>query len=365
MKVDCLKLKFTIMKLFTSFLFFIFFSALAYSQTFEIRAVSKGGGVIGVELRATSGLVPTHNVNQIYDIVFGLRWLSSYNVDLSTVSGAYNITKSGTRATNGSYNFQAFFANFTPFNVPSTWTLNTWVEILSISTTLDGVVHFGTFEICPPGFDPTTNPDFSIDLTNPGKSIDSYTPTINGSATNVVVPLTLLDFTAKSQKDNINLLWQTASEINFTGFELQRSTNDAKNFVTLAEIKGKGAGDYDYMDVNVAAGDIYYYRLKMLDKDGTFTYSNIKSGSIEGKTTAKIYPNPTNNNAHLLINTVSESDAVIQVFNVEGQLMRNISSKLIFGSNDLLIDLSNLSTGIYSVLVNINNEQFSLKVNKE
>ena len=350
------------MKLISTFLFFVFFSFCAFSQTYEIRAVSKGGAIISVQLRITSGTPPT-TADFVTDIKFGIKWLSAYNVNLGTGSTNYNIAKSGVRTTSGSYNFQAFFAGSTPFNFPANWTLNTWVEILSIPTTLDGVVHFGDFLICEQGFDATTNPNFGVNL------VDFNPPnnglTINGFATNVVVPITLLDFTAKPQKESISLLWQTANEINFKGFELQHSINDVKNFTSIAEIKGKGAGDYAYTDFNVAPGDIYYYRLKLLDNDGTYTYSNIKSGSIEGKAKAKIYPNPTNGTAHLLINTVSESDATVKVFNVQGQLMRNFSSKLITGQNDLLIDLSSFPTGMYYVLTNINNEQFSLKLNKE
>ena len=96
--------------------------------------------------------------------------------------------------------------------------------------------------------------------------LDNTDASINVAATsscnvtaNVVLPLTLLDFIAKPQKDNIALNWQTANEINFSGFELQRGT-DAQNFSTITEVKGKGAGDYVYNDFQVQAGQLYYYR---------------------------------------------------------------------------------------------------------
>ena len=86
-------------------------STIVTAQTFEIRAVNKGNGFVGVEMRATSNPPPTTG-NFVTDIVFGLKWLTSYNVDLSnTVTTSYNIIKSDVRKTKGMYYFQAFSAS--------------------------------------------------------------------------------------------------------------------------------------------------------------------------------------------------------------------------------------------------------------
>ncbi len=183
-------------------------------------------------------------------------------------------------------------------------------------------------------------------------------------SSNIVLPLTLLDFSAKPQKDNIVLNWQTANEINFSGFELQRGT-DAQNFSAAAEVKGKGAGDYVYNDFQVQAGQLYYYRLKMLDRDGSFSFSSIKSATIVGQTIAKLFPNPTKNNTRLNIYAPSASEAEIKIFNTQGQVLQTIKTSVAAGQNDVPIDLSNLVSGMYYVVMNVNNQQFSLKVNKE
>ncbi|WP_315823461.1 hypothetical protein [Paraflavitalea speifideaquila] len=127
------------------------------AQTYEIRAVNKGGGVVGVEMRITAGAPPT-TADYVTDLVFGLRWLASYNVDLvSTLSTDYHIAKSGLRKTQGAYHYQAFYADQTPFLFPANWTLNSWIELLSVRNTMTGS-GVGTFEIAAVGFDLPPNP---------------------------------------------------------------------------------------------------------------------------------------------------------------------------------------------------------------
>lgn len=343
--------------------------------------VSSAGITVGIQQFTTSSgshdnLLITYTADQNYNTnpafkwnsqVFTLKWSTTLgNAVINTImqpSGcAFNFALDGSPIDGGD-NF--YYQKFTDAgsNIQQSISNGQTLNVLIIHVT-HPTISAGTFTL-------VTNPNLPQAVVGGTASVNNalfneqfvgFSPSV---ATNVPLPLTLIDFTAKPQKESISLLWQTANEINFTGFELQRSVNDAKNFASIAEIKGKGAGDYTYTDFNVAPADIYYYRLKMLDNDGTFTYSNIKSGNIEGKTSVKIYPNPTNNSAHLLINTVSESDVIVKVYNMAGQLMRNFSSKLITGQNDLLIDLSTFPTGMYFVLTNIKNEQFSLKLNKE
>ena len=103
----------------------------------------------------------------------------------------------------------------------------------------------------------------------------------------------------------------------------------------------------------------------MLDRDGSFSFSSIKSATIVGQTIAKLFPNPTTNDTRLNVYSPSESDAVVKIFNTQGQLLQTIPTHVSAGQNDLPIDLSYLASGVYYVVMNVNNQQFSLKVNKE
>jgi len=179
----------------------VFTFQVGYSQTFEIRSVNKGSGVIGVEMRETSGSSVPNTGNFILDIVFGLRWDTAYNVTLNTsVSSSYNIARQGTTSTSGAYNYQAYAANNTPFNFPSNWSQNTWVEIASITNAQDGS-GTGTFEVCPTNYNGTTDPNINIDA-------QDYTPTPNGSASSVSLGSSIVWIGTTSN-------WSTAS--NWTG----------------------------------------------------------------------------------------------------------------------------------------------------
>lgn len=168
---------------------------------------------------------------------------------------------------------------------------------------------------------------------------------------NVVLPLTLLDFKVMPLKTGINILWQTANEINFSRFGLQRSTN-AQNFKTITEIKGKGSGDYNYFDTDIQPVIIYYYRLKLLDLDGSYSYSNIKSASIFGKNSAYIYPNPTSGFLNLNINSNTADNMSFDVINISGKVILNKNLRLVEGENSIEINISDFPVGVYSILFN-------------
>lgn len=110
---------------------------------------------------------------------------------------------------------------------------------------------------------------------------------------NIVVPVTLIDFSASEKSGKSLLLWSTATEINSSHFELERST-DGRNFETIGTVNANGNTntriDYQLFDYYPETG-VNYYRLKIIDKDGQFEYSktasivikNTHSGSVEIK----------------------------------------------------------------------------------
>lgn len=259
------------------------------AQTYEIRAVNKGGGVVGVEMRITAGAPPT-TADYVTDLVFGLRWLSSYNVDLeNTLTTTYHVAKSGTRKTQGAYHFQAFYADQTPYLFPANWTLNTWVEILSVRNTMTGS-GVGTFDVVATGFDVTTEPNFGVSLAD-------FAPAVMASATLVALPINLTRFDATTRQRTIVLQWATDQEINAKGFEVERAEQDnPSSFKRLGAVASKGiaGGTYEWVDGDVVGGIKYYYRLKQIDLDERFKYSDTKAASIDaqGNNSIQLWPNP-------------------------------------------------------------------------
>ncbi len=124
----------------------------------------------------------------------------------------------------------------------------------------------------------------------------------NGSTASIPLPLKLLSFNGK-QENNVNRLdWVTAQEKNVSHFELERGT-DGQRFTKIAEIKSMGnnstaTNSYNYKDANASA--VAYYRLKMVDADGSADYSDVvamRNGVVAGN--VRVYPNPAENTLFL------------------------------------------------------------------
>jgi Secretion system C-terminal sorting domain len=110
---------------------------------------------------------------------------------------------------------------------------------------------------------------------------------------------------------------------------------------------------------------VNYYRLKMVDNDGKFEYSTIKTAFIKGdKTSLKIYPNPTSDETLLSISSPNEAAAIIQLSNPSGQVIKVLSPKLNVGENNIRLDMTNLPAGLYFMSLKVPNEAFSMKIVK-
>ncbi len=159
---------------------------------------------------------------------------------------------------------------------------------------------------------------------------------------NTPTPITLINFQAIKNNSNVNINWQTVSEINNDYFVLEKS-KDGIEFNAIENIKGAGNSNvllnYNIIDYTPYNG-ISYYRLKQVDYTGIISYSKITSIFFNEKN--NIYPNPT----YGIINfTGTEDISNIIVYNNIGEI---ISINII--SNTL--DLSDYPIGIYFININ-------------
>jgi len=108
------------------------------------------------------------------------------------------------------------------------------------------------------------------------------------------LPVELTKFGAVRQDDKVYIEWYTSSEINASHFELQRSI-DKENFASIYTVNSTGSEEftmkYATLDLQPAQG-MNYYRLKMIDQDGSFEYSHVEVVEFEASTEIMIYPNP-------------------------------------------------------------------------
>lgn len=157
----------------------------------------------------------------------------------------------------------------------------------------------------------------------------------------VPLPITLVSFKGNQNGNAIHLNWKVADEINLSHYELEQSTNGI-NFTKIATIAA-GKTLYSFIDKNISYfSNKYYYRLKIVDSDGKFSYSIIVSIIIKGKQSMSISPNPAKNYI-----TVSGLKGIgkITIFNSSGisVFVANTSASLI------TIPLSKIAAGLYIV----------------
>ena len=170
------------------------------------------------------------------------------------------------------------------------------------------------------------------------------------------LPVVLSLFNGFANETSNQLYWNSVTETGTSYYELERSS-DGVNFTDIAKINAAGSStsskDYTYLDENVGNQN-WYYRLRMVDLNGNFNYSNIISINRNAdKSVIKVYPNPATDN--IVVTHNKTSNAILNIYNVEGQLVH--SEKLNPASVATQIGINNFSNGFYSVkIIDINNE---------
>ena len=138
------------------------------------------------------------------------------------------------------------------------------------------------------------------------------------------VPVELVSFSFEVLENSVTLVWQTASETNNFGFDIERG-GDGNDFSKIGFAEGKGTTtipqNYDFTDTDLAPS-IYYYRLKQIDFDGAFEYSDVLQIEIlapENFTLAQNYPNPFNPTTVIHYELPVLSIVTLTVFDVMGR----------------------------------------------
>lgn len=175
------------------------------------------------------------------------------------------------------------------------------------------------------------------------------------------LPVELASFNASVDKNVVDLRWITATELNNKGFEVQRRTNNSF-YETIAFIQGKGtttqANGYSYSDAVNQAGT-YFYRLKQVDFDGTFEYSNeimVNVIALPGQyALAQNYPNPFNPSTSIEFVIPQAGFTNLSVFNLLGEKVAEIVNEVKeSGNHTVVFDASNLSSGTYIYTLSVN-----------
>jgi len=172
-------------------------------------------------------------------------------------------------------------------------------------------------------------------------------PDIGCFESNYSLPVSLVNFELKKIGKEISNTWTTATEINTSHFNIQRSV-DGKDFVTVGYVNAKGKGTYEFKDAltpNIELNTGLYYRLEIVDNDGSKTYSTIRFIVLNKKQEAIIiYPNPAK--TFVNINCVESKEIFITDY-----LGRVILSVINPATPLHTINIEYLSRGLYYVKI--------------
>lgn len=192
-----------------------------------------------------------------------------------------------------------------------------------------------------------------------------------GTGNNKALPVTLLNFTGNHSKTDVLLNWQTAQEINAGNYFIERSL-DGVDFIGIGSVQATGNSaikqSYSYIDANVAALNTtkLYYRLKITDKDGDFSYSKLISLQNDGITAAYVlYPNPAHTSATVQFTAATAAKYTIAVIAADGKIIKQVNVAATAGVNRALINVAGLAQGAYKVAITGNNSKQTLTLVKE
>jgi hypothetical protein len=161
------------------------------------------------------------------------------------------------------------------------------------------------------------------------------------------LPVKLTNFDAEKSEKQTLLSWTTTSEVNSDYFEIQKS-GDAKTWVAIGEITSSGDSDalnnYSFTDQKPFSGN-NFYRLKMVDRDGTFAYSRIRTLTFDHNKNIIIYPNPVTDKIFVSADDLSKV-ASVRMINAMGQVVVSTSGMTAQG-----IVTRHLTAGIYIIQI--------------
>jgi hypothetical protein len=190
------------------------------------------------------------------------------------------------------------------------------------------------------------------------------------------LPVELVSFTAK-KKDNKDVIaeWKTVSEQNVSHFEIEVAKGNVdyqnRRFVKIGEVVSQGNSNaertYSFTDTEPGKTGVRYYRLKIVDRDNTFTYSPVRPVVFNDDIQWQVYPNPSNGIYNFIYQLNQGESVHIKVYDVDGKLVKQMD----LAGNGFVqkagVDLKSakFAAGIYLLSAEAGEKKFSIKLIKQ
>ncbi len=206
--------------------------------------------------------------------------------------------------------------------------------------------------------------DFYDDITTAGGSEHlSFGGVVTGGS--CLVPVTLTDFRVEAREDQAALSWSTASEIDNAFFIVEHSI-DSRNFEGIGQIEGAGntieEQQYNFVHETPANGT-NYYRLKQVDFDGSFEYSEIQSVKFGKDSWAEVVPTLAKDEVLVRYDNELSSDGLIQIYSLTGELVLQTSVET--NALEQGIDISHFDAGHYFLRITSSNKTLTKRFVKQ
>lgn len=247
------------------------------------------------------------------------------------------------------------------------WSFNAWHNVAVTYSAPLGIAKFyvdGTLTCTKPytqNFTPDTVHSFAIgrSLSGPDEYSDGAIDELkiyNRVLTNLEItalPINLISFTGGYEKGAALLHWKANKEINFSHFEIERN-NGGNAFEKIGSVAKNAAGDYSFSDTHFDM-DSYFYRLKMVDADGKFKYSNIIKVDTKYIAVFNFYPNPSKGQINI---TGTQGNGIIKIVSMDGRLIKQAAT-----TANMRMDIGNIERGTYLIqYINKNKAQSKLLI---
>lgn len=169
-----------------------------------------------------------------------------------------------------------------------------------------------------------------------------------------VLPLELHSFSARQQESKVALEWKTENEENVSHFVLERSVNSV-DYKKLSIINAMNTIQMTYSstDESPMAG-LNYYRLRMVDKDGSYKISKVIPIKINNNSWVLAYPNPAVNEINIIVNSGKKTTEIFGIYDMSGKQVLQQQYQLEQGYNKIGINIKSLSEGTYLIKSELN-----------